>query len=215
MASDGWHFLDVRGGLFLQGAKTPATADAAQYTCGAFHPDGLILGTGSSTGALRIWDVRTMENPHTLAGHGAAMSCLAFSENGYQAASGGVDGSVRLWDLRKLTFTQSLERKLKPLTKNSIISATRIIVYLPVSFRVVGGMGVGSVAFDPSGAFLAVGGGGEEGTQLQVRVVKDWSPLVDLTAAHSKAVTGVAWTTGSALVTGAMDRTIKVHRPAA
>jgi len=113
VAADGWHFLDVRGGLFLQGANTPATADAAQYTCGAFHPDGLILGTGSSTGALRIWDVRTMENPHTLAGHGAAMSCLAFSENGYQAASGGVDGSVRLWDLRKLTFTQSLERKTK------------------------------------------------------------------------------------------------------
>ena len=112
VAADGWHFLDVRGGLFLQGANTPATADAAQYTCGAFHPDGLILGTGSSTGALRIWDVRTMENPHTLAGHGAAMSCLAFSENGYQAASGGVDGSVRLWDLRKLTFTQSLERKI-------------------------------------------------------------------------------------------------------
>lgn len=110
VASDGWHFLDVRGGLFLQGANTPVAADAAQYTCGAFHPDGLILGTGSSTGALRIWDVRTMENPHTLAGHSAAMSCLAFSENGYQAASGGVDGSVRLWDLRKLTFTQSLER---------------------------------------------------------------------------------------------------------
>lgn len=111
VASDGWHFLDVRGGLFLQGANTPASADAAQYTCAAFHPDGLILGTGSTAGSLRIWDVRTMENPHTLAGHGAAMTCLTFSENGYQAASGGADGSVRLWDLRKLTFTQSLECK--------------------------------------------------------------------------------------------------------
>lgn len=86
VANDGWHFLDVRGGLFLQGANTPASADAAQYTCAAFHPDGLILGTGSTAGSLRIWDVRTMENPHTLAGHGAAMTCLTFSENGYQAA---------------------------------------------------------------------------------------------------------------------------------
>lgn len=112
IAAEGWHFLDVQhGGQFLQGTANPSSAGLPQYTCGAFHPDGLILGTGSSSGALRIWDVRTLENPHTLPGHSAAMTCLAFSENGYQAASGSVDGSVRLWDLRKLTFTQSLECK--------------------------------------------------------------------------------------------------------
>lgn len=70
-----------------------------------------------------------------------------------------------------------------------------------------------SVAFDHSGTFLAIGGGGEEGTQLQVRVVKDWSLVADLSAAHSKAVTGVAWTAGSTLVSSAMDRTVKVHKP--
>ncbi len=32
-----------------------------------------------------------------------------------------------------------------------------------------------SVAFDHSGTYLAVGGGGDKGLGLQVRVVKDWS----------------------------------------
>lgn len=79
----------------------------------------------------------------------------------------------------------------------------------------VGGAAVTSVAFDHSGTFLAIGGGGEEGTQLQVRVVKDWSLVADLSSVHSKAVTGVAWTASSTLVSGALDRTIKVQKPSA
>jgi WD40 repeat protein len=115
VGTDGWHFLDIaKEGAFLQGTRTTrfGSDPASAYSCGAFHPDGLILGTGSASGALRIWDVRTLENPHVLPGHGAAMTCLSFSENGYQAASGGVDGSVRLWDLRKLTYTQSIEGRV-------------------------------------------------------------------------------------------------------
>jgi pre-mRNA-processing factor 19 len=117
VGTDGWHFLDVeRDGAFLQGTRNArfGSDPACAYSCGAFHPDGLILGTGSASGALRIWDVRTLENPHSLPGHpaGVRMTCLAFSENGYQAASGGADGSVRLWDLRKLTFTQSIEGEI-------------------------------------------------------------------------------------------------------
>lgn len=154
VGSDGWHFLDIHSdGAFLQGTRNSrfGADPTCAYTCGAFHPDGLILGTGSAAGTLRIWDVRTMENPHSLPGHpsSAAMTCLAFSENGYQAASGGVDGSVRLWDLRKLTYTQSVEGTGAP---------------------------VNSVAFDPSAVYLAVAGAGTDANgSLSIRVVKDWS----------------------------------------
>lgn len=69
-----------------------------------------------------------------------------------------------------------------------------------------------SVAFDPSGVFLAVGGGAADGgASLHVRVVKDWAECADLSGAHSRAVTGLAWRGDSgSLVTGAMDRCIKV-----
>ena len=42
-------------------------------------------------------------------------------------------------------------------------------------------------------------------------VVKEWSSVTNLTDAHSKSVTGVAWgSNASTLVSCSMDRTIKV-----
>ena len=38
-----------------------------------------------------MWDVRAMENVHTLSGHTASISSIHFSENGYLAATGDDD----------------------------------------------------------------------------------------------------------------------------
>jgi pre-mRNA-processing factor 19 len=120
VGGEAWGFLDaVGGGRYLQGqghAQSGVESSASAFTTGALHPDGVILGTGSAGGALRIWDLRTAENAHTLAGHSAgAMLSLAFSQNGFLAASGAADGSVRLWDLRKLAATQTLEGNRLPI----------------------------------------------------------------------------------------------------
>ena len=107
VALDSWHFLDINSQSCL--SKQNEASNSSQHSCGVFHPDGLILGSGTTDGLLRVWDVRTMQNVHVLEGHTAAISCLSFSENGYLAASGSEDGSVKLWDLRKLSSTKSLE----------------------------------------------------------------------------------------------------------
>lgn len=68
-----------------------------------------------------------------------------------------------------------------------------------------------AVSFDYSGAYLAIGGGGAAGASVQVRVVKDWSQSVVFNEAHTKPVTGVAWTeNATSLVSTSQDRTLKV-----
>lgn len=67
-----------------------------------FHPDGLILATGTADNVVRIWDMAALNNVATFEGHEGAVNSVCFSENGYYMASGSDDHWVRLWDLRKL-----------------------------------------------------------------------------------------------------------------
>ena len=100
------------------------------YSCAGFHPDGLILGTGTEA-TMRIWDVKSRAVVAALDSHQGAISCLAFSENGFYMATGAADATVKLWDLRK--------------TKN-------FHTITPAA-----GGTISSVQFDYTGQFLTVG----------------------------------------------------------
>ncbi|KAK4478230.1 hypothetical protein RD792_017513 [Penstemon davidsonii] len=126
-----WCFYDLASGLCLtQVEDTSGSSDG--YTSAAFHPDGLILGTGTSEALVKIWDVKSQANVARFDGHVGAVTSISFSENGYFLATAAQDG-VKLWDLRKLrnfrTFT--------PYDEN-----------IPTQ----------SVEFDHSGSYLALGG---------------------------------------------------------
>ncbi|CAE7723717.1 PRP19B, partial [Symbiodinium microadriaticum] len=146
-----WCFLDVtRGACLMQKGSDDEDPAAAPYSCGRFHPDGLLLAAGTTGGAVRIWDIREQKSAANCADHagsGAVLS-LSFSENGYLFASGGEDGSAHIWDLRKLQAVKSL-----PTGDGGAVTA---------------------VAFDLSGTYLAMGS--SKGS-VSTTVVKEWTEL--------------------------------------
>ncbi len=63
---------------------------SAGVSCLSFHPDGLILGTGttgSGPGRIRIWDMKSLTNVASFEGHTASIRGISFSENGFYMAS--------------------------------------------------------------------------------------------------------------------------------
>ncbi len=73
----------------------------------AFSPDEKLAATGSSTGALRLWDVKTHQLVRELVGHQQVITALRFSPDGHYllAAGGGQNdtklnnGEVTLWEI--------------------------------------------------------------------------------------------------------------------
>jgi pre-mRNA-processing factor 19 len=101
-----WAFHDIAAGKCLV-QKHDAEIKKG-FTSATFHPDGLILATGTSDARIRIWDIKAQQNVATFDGHDAGVQAIAFSENGYYMASG--DGAaIKLWDLRKLKNFQTVE----------------------------------------------------------------------------------------------------------
>mmetsp|Transcript_12451 Transcript_12451/g.29608 ORF Transcript_12451/g.29608 Transcript_12451/m.29608 type:complete len:496 (+) Transcript_12451:38-1525(+) len=98
------------------------------YNCMKWHPDGMILASGTQGGPVQIWDIKEQKVVASLTGHEDAVKTLSFSGNGYHLATGSEDGTVKLWDLRKPLNIQTLQ-----------LSAP-----------------VNSVAFDSTGQYLSV-----------------------------------------------------------
>jgi len=141
-----WAFMDVGAAECLSVVRSDGSDGTTEYSCGGFHPDGLILGTGAADSSVKIWDVKTSKVAAKVEGHVGAVTSMSFSENGYYLATCARDG-VKLWDLRKL--------------KN---------------FKSVEAAGVRCVGFDRSGHYLAVGGADAcvLNVKAEWEVVKRW-----------------------------------------
>ncbi|KAJ3345010.1 hypothetical protein HDU83_004532 [Entophlyctis luteolus] len=105
-----WAFLDVERGT--QVSKTVHPDGKEAYTSVAMHPDGLIIGTGTSDSVVRIWELKSAKNVVTFADPDMTgrISSMSFSENGYYFATASADSCVvKLWDLRKLESFHTID----------------------------------------------------------------------------------------------------------
>ncbi|VDO89770.1 unnamed protein product [Schistosoma margrebowiei] len=186
-SSDGqWAFSDLRHGRVLVRISAVDKSGSIQaLTCAQFHPDGLILGTGTADGEVKIWDVKERRNVANFA-HGSGtnqlVTAVAFSENGYYLATSGGDSQVKLWDLRKLkNFKTLIPGEDQP------------------SYEIC------DVEFDQSGSYLAVAG-----TDVRVYLCKQWDQLISFNA-HTAPATGVRFgENATTVISASRDRSVKV-----
>ncbi|KAK8571938.1 hypothetical protein V6N13_047567 [Hibiscus sabdariffa] len=178
-----WCFYDLASGLCLTQVEDPL--NSMGYTSAAFHPDGLILGTGTAGATVRIWDVKSRGNVANFDGHTGAVTAISFSENGYFLATAAHDG-VKLWDLRKLKNFRSFELYDQDTPTNS-------------------------VDFDHSGSYLAIAG--SDIRVFQVGSVKaEWNcikTLPDLSGT-GRATCVKFGPDARYLAVGSMDRNLRI-----
>ncbi|KAF9161530.1 Pre-mRNA-processing factor 19 [Mortierella sp. AD011] len=125
-----WAFHDLETGATLLTARSDDVTKG--YTSAAFHPDGLLFGTGTADSTVKIWDVRTKEAAASFDGHTGAVKTMTFSENGYLMAAAGENNEVSIWNLRTMEVVQKLK-----VADQGVIN---------------------SLAWDQSGTYLGVGG---------------------------------------------------------
>ncbi|KAL7425127.1 pre-mRNA-splicing factor prp46 [Cryptotrichosporon argae] len=65
----------------------------------AVHPTLDVLVTGGRDASVRVWDMRSRANIFTLSGHSSTVADVKTQDSDPQIISGSMDSTVRLWDL--------------------------------------------------------------------------------------------------------------------
>ncbi|WIA40690.1 hypothetical protein OEZ86_004386 [Tetradesmus obliquus] len=165
-----WAWWDLNNAACLK----QCSGAAAAYTCTGFHPDGLLLVTGTADAKAQIWEMRQQKAVTGFeAGGGSPLSGVSFSENGYHVAAVAADG-VSVWDLRKMKCIKELRPYDEPACR--------------------------AVAFDASSQFLAVGGA----DLRVYAPKQDWALVKAFPDLPKKGLLSLAWgpKAGSILVGG-------------
>jgi len=159
-----WAFHDVSDAGVVQLYSQPFFKKSGGFSAVQFHPDGILLGTGTVNGKIQIFDLKSANRkPAADFDVEGRVNSMSFSQNGYYMASGiqssAGAGVVKLWDLRKQDMMVRSED-----------------VSTPVS----------QVVFDNSGTYLSIAA-----DNLRIKHVKSWNELC-VVDAHKKAISGVA-----------------------
>ncbi|XP_066540951.1 U3 small nucleolar RNA-associated protein 15 homolog [Hoplias malabaricus] len=190
---------------------------------GSFRGDGKLLVAGSEEGLIRLFDISGRVALRQFTGHSKAVHVTSFLSDGYRVVSGSDDLSCRVWDVASGTqlssFTEHTDyiRAVASSRLNPDLYVTGSYDHTVKLFDVrVGGSvmtmqhghPVESVLLYPSEALMVSTGG---------RYVKVWDllkggqQLVTLKNHHKTVTCACLSTTDNKLLTGSLDRHVKVY----
>ncbi|KAL1257113.1 hypothetical protein QQF64_012658 [Cirrhinus molitorella] len=191
--------------------------------CGTFRGDGKLLVTGSEEGLIRLFDVSGRVALRQFSGHSKAVRVTSFLSDGLRVVSGSDDMTCRVWDIPSgaelKTFTEHTDyvRALAPSKLNPDLFVTGSYDHTVKMFDMRSGSSlltmqhgypVECVLLYPSEALLVSTGG---------RYVKIWDllkggqELVSLKNHHKTVTCACLSTVDNKLLTGSLDRHIKVY----
>jgi len=71
--------------------------------------NGRYLASASADKSVKLWDVTTGREIHTLTGHASDVSSIAFSPDSRWLASGSWDKTIKIWDVQTGREVRTLE----------------------------------------------------------------------------------------------------------
>lgn len=107
LATGGYHSISISDAA--DGRRLRDLAIEADVWSICFSPDGSLLASGSSDRMARLWDWRSGECLHVLAGHQFDVQAVCFGPDGKLLLSGSEDTTLRLWDTETGTCLNTLE----------------------------------------------------------------------------------------------------------
>ncbi|MBD2507665.1 serine/threonine protein kinase [Nostoc muscorum FACHB-395] len=148
----------------------------------AFSPDGTTLGSASDDKTIKLWNLASGEEIHTLEGHSNWIWTVAFSPDSKTLASGSADKTIKLWNVETGKLVRTLEGNTD---------------------------GVTSVAFSPDGKTLASGTASKD---IKIKLWNlETGKLIRTLDGHTDGVPSVAFSPdGKTLASGSWDKTIKL-----
>jgi pleiotropic regulator 1 len=202
--------------------------------CCAMHPVLDLLLTAGRDAVVRVWDIRTKQSVHVLSGHAHTISSVLTSKVHPAVTSGSHDGTIKLWDLvagkcvTTLTHhTKAIRALCQPSFERTFLSGAadclkkwqardgRFLRSLHGHDDTV----INTVAVNDDGVLVS---GGDDGslkfwdyrTGYQFQSTQSKVQPGSLEAENGIMVAAFDHT-GTRLVTGEADKTIKIYKPSA
>ncbi|MEA5625896.1 serine/threonine-protein kinase [Nostoc sp. UHCC 0251] len=160
----------------------PLKGHSSDVNSVAFSSDGTTLGSASDDKTIKLWNLASNQEIHTLEGHSNWIWAVAFSPDNKTLASGSADKTIKLWNVE----TGKLVRTLEGHTD-----------------------GVTSVAFSLDGKTLASGSASKDKTIKLWNL--ETGKLIRTLEGHTNGVASVAFSPDSkTLASGSWDKKIQL-----